>query len=503
MIRTEAVKTKNKNPCLGREVSSLGETEFGGAWQQKSHQQYSVKIIKKRRSLTMEKTIKMTMLTIVSLMSIAFFSACDKEMMNEPLEVQSEITEVSKGTGELLAWERARTDYSYLEDKVGEANQYLTHNKLSLEDLKQLHEIGNLIFGEYRTTLAKNWGTRTAESIENIMDKELFHSEYARRDFYSTLSLSYLKNKDIENAPNIRILTNHIGERGNYIFITARVYAPIADRDWKYIILQLKRSGQSKYGWLIYYHDMEVPGLTDRGTSGPWTVEINENDDFSSEAWLNAQEVVNDEEWESRFTREKTPTQSSINIIPLSSTRRTPKYNRQAAASYAYRHAKNYNSNYFSWKPWGVDCANFASQCLVAGGLPQNEEWKYFYNAKDKMSSGTPAWRGARELYNYLLADAARATKVPIQYLIDTYQGKAGAWCALRWGDLIFVNRNKSGSKKHAIVISHGYQDTNSHYNGTPKYKISAHTTDWEDEDFEIVDIEYYRKNAVGVKIEY
>ncbi len=43
-----------------------------------------------RRSLTMNKFVKSMMLTVVSLMTITFFTACDKEMANEPLEVHQE-----------------------------------------------------------------------------------------------------------------------------------------------------------------------------------------------------------------------------------------------------------------------------------------------------------------------------------------------------------------------------------------------------------------------------
>ncbi len=61
-------------------------------------------------------------------------------------------------------------------------------------------------------------------------------------------------------------------------------------------------------------------------------------------------------------------------------------YNRQAAVAYAHRHVRNPNhacGNYASCTPWsywgseycgypshGGDCANFVSQCLLAGGHP-------------------------------------------------------------------------------------------------------------------------------------
>ncbi len=41
-----------------------------------------------RSSLTMNKFVKSMMLAVVSLMAIAFFTACDKEMVNDSLEVK-------------------------------------------------------------------------------------------------------------------------------------------------------------------------------------------------------------------------------------------------------------------------------------------------------------------------------------------------------------------------------------------------------------------------------
>ena len=41
-------------------------------------------------------------------------------------------------------------------------------------------------------------------------------------------------------------------------------------------------------------------------------------------------------------------------------------YNANAAVKYALAHCKNYNQNYNTYP--GKDCANFVSQCLIAGG---------------------------------------------------------------------------------------------------------------------------------------
>ena len=43
-------------------------------------------------------------------------------------------------------------------------------------------------------------------------------------------------------------------------------------------------------------------------------------------------------------------------------------YNPDAAVAYAREYCQHYNSNYASYADSGGDCANFVSQCLIAGG---------------------------------------------------------------------------------------------------------------------------------------
>ena len=45
-------------------------------------------------------------------------------------------------------------------------------------------------------------------------------------------------------------------------------------------------------------------------------------------------------------------------------------YDRDAAFNYAYRYWNTYNKNYHNYNGEGGDCANFVSQCLIAGEHP-------------------------------------------------------------------------------------------------------------------------------------
>ena len=46
----------------------------------------------------------------------------------------------------------------------------------------------------------------------------------------------------------------------------------------------------------------------------------------------------------------------------------TLSYNPSKAVSYAKKHCRAYNRNFYSYKGKGGDCANFVSQCLMEGG---------------------------------------------------------------------------------------------------------------------------------------
>lgn len=76
-------------------------------------------------------------------------------------------------------------------------------------------------------------------------------------------------------------------------------------------------------------------------------------------------------------------------------------YNRQAAVDYAKKHAYNYNPAYPNLDvAWG-DCANFVSQCLLAGGKAMTGDW-YIYRKNNVYNTPT----NVKELnYSWRLAD--------------------------------------------------------------------------------------------------
>ena len=82
-------------------------------------------------------------------------------------------------------------------------------------------------------------------------------------------------------------------------------------------------------------------------------------------------------------------------------------YDYDAAVNYAYKYGANYNSSYPDWTLYGGDCANFASQCLYAGGKSmvgsKADSVKSWFSrgsqCNTKKVSGT--WRGANMFKEY------------------------------------------------------------------------------------------------------
>ncbi|WRS26369.1 amidase domain-containing protein [Oscillospiraceae bacterium MB08-C2-2] len=79
-------------------------------------------------------------------------------------------------------------------------------------------------------------------------------------------------------------------------------------------------------------------------------------------------------------------------------------YNREKAVAYAHKWALGRNPAYYNFTGLGGDCANFASQCLHAGGGVMNYKplFGWYYNSP---SDRTPSWSGVKYLYNFLTSN--------------------------------------------------------------------------------------------------
>ena len=143
----------------------------------------------------------------------------------------------------------------------------------------------------------------------------------------------------------------------------------------------------------------------------------------------------------------------------------TPVYNVSSAVSYAKKYTDNsgsmegyYNDTYNIYKPQnprayqGYDCANFVSQCLLAGGLNTTQNWAPVYRGQNyKKVTGGVTWVSAADLFPYLKSQGFSSEKVR-NNLANIYRG-----------DIVFIDSNNDGYADHSTICT-GFS------NGVPVY---------------------------------
>lgn len=371
MIRVEAVKTKNKNPCLGREVSSLGETEFGGAWQQKYHQQYSVKIIKKRRSLTMKKFVKSMMLTVVSLMAVAFFSACDKDMVDEPLQVQ-ETKAVINDRENLSLFAASKPIDQYSEEEIVKEVFPMLQKFI---DAQFAYAMGNDKIPQWDQYLIVP-DQKLKEDMDLAINKKLIPTILSATGALKKSDLGYTK-----------------------VFFSEGKW--VISKAVEYFKIHLKRDNSepivSEGGW---NYSFEVA----KDKSGTWKIN----------SWRDDENLMRYPFWNPKPSTTLFLQKKEGLIQPMTVGLESRAYNRVAAANYAINHWNSPNSLWCDYTTTGGDCTNFVSQCLLAGGWTQktgsgycqNDAWfhkgaGYCWNSST-VKNYSCSWTQAKDLYRYL-----------------------------------------------------------------------------------------------------
>ncbi|MCP2370091.1 hypothetical protein BJ978_000767 [Agromyces terreus] len=109
-----------------------------------------------------------------------------------------------------------------------------------------------------------------------------------------------------------------------------------------------------------------------------------------------------------------------------------------AQVQYVLAYWSNYNSAQYPVFS-GVDCANFASQSLIARGWAMDGGW--FYDAGTGTMSSS--WSSSTALRDYLLGQPARAT-----YLDDSQRGQ------VKVGDIAQFDWDDSGDRDHTAVVT-------------------------------------------------
>jgi len=124
-------------------------------------------------------------------------------------------------------------------------------------------------------------------------------------------------------------------------------------------------------------------------------------------------------------------------------------YDREKAVEYARRWYNDYNPAFP--KAEGNDCSNFISQCLYAGGAPEDRSGVHRWYHGPKIEDCSITWTTAHSLYWYLIREREKG------------QGPRGVRVTveeLEIGDLIFYNweKNEDNAFNHSRIVI-GFDD--------------------------------------------
>jgi len=135
-----------------------------------------------------------------------------------------------------------------------------------------------------------------------------------------------------------------------------------------------------------------------------------------------------------------------------------------AQMQYALAHWKDYNtSEYGDLNPVGGDCANFASQTLIARGWKMNDDW---YN-RDAGASWSPSWGYVPAFDDYM---AANAKKLGLQKLSFSQADRA----KVSLGDIGVFEWANDGYRDHVEIV-----DKITRVDGKIKISFASHNDDY------------------------
>ena len=195
----------------------------------------------------------------------------------------------------------------------------------------------------------------------------------------------------------------------------------------------------------------------------------------------------------------------------------TGNYDRDAAVQYALKWYDGTNSPTYerfdtvwsfisSYGRMRGDCANFVSQCLVAGGLTMNSSWHYYTKTVEEWHGNnsvqkqerdmTAPWAGANAQYQFFSSDWAGYISAPVLQIWSVEGMKYNIkYNNIQPGDLMFFASKSDRIVHHSTIITK--VDNNDIY-------YSAHTDPRRDEalsnghlNSEMVFIVRIRDNAV------
>ena len=143
-------------------------------------------------------------------------------------------------------------------------------------------------------------------------------------------------------------------------------------------------------------------------------------------------------------------------------------YDREAVVRYIDKWWDSYNPEFQKYRA-GItgmaDCANFVSQCLLAGGIlmtgSNNDGWHSYKISTQKSFLGikytnitwnvSEAWRLVRMQYSYFRDSIYTRNPITITSISDI--ANAISWYGIQQGDLLYFDDDGDGTPNHAAII--------------------------------------------------
>ena len=156
----------------------------------------------------------------------------------------------------------------------------------------------------------------------------------------------------------------------------------------------------------------------------------------------------------------KTRTTSTIDE-PLTLADPLSEYNREDAIRYAMQWFDGQNPEYPSFGDIG-DCANFVSQCLIAGGFKMNEYWHCYYRNEIYPVAlfkpyfkwiYTEAWAAAKDQYEYLKNSDMVKEEIILTSSDQIANAVNDSKNPVKIGDIMYLQFDKD-YPHHATIIS-------------------------------------------------
>lgn len=129
-------------------------------------------------------------------------------------------------------------------------------------------------------------------------------------------------------------------------------------------------------------------------------------------------------------------------------------YNREAAVAYADQHYHQRNPEWYNFSDEGGNCQNYASQCMLAGGMEMDYsgewQWKCYVsdpnyepeiNEEDEKEGRSRSWVHVTSFYDYALENEGKGLACDVN--ANLYYAQPG--------DIILVG---NGSLSHTVIVS-------------------------------------------------